>query len=235
MILPPAQKATEPAPSPFALEALRRLPLAEAFYALFGYAAADDVLAGLFESHRGRCYQDQLTFSEIVHVLADALTRYKGRGRGAILDALEHHHLSCQPRAVYGKLARLPLPLAEALLSTLTARLAPLFPPALCRCDLPASLQRLAVVVLDGKKIKKAAKRLLACRGQPGKLFGGKVLAAYLPADGLAVALAADPGRGGHDIRLVPRVLPLCRGAVPGPRLWVADRQFCDLEQPRRF
>jgi hypothetical protein len=108
-------------------------------------------------------------------------------------------------------------------------------PAGLCRTELPASLAGLAVVVLDGKKIKKAAKRLLATRGRPGKLYGGKVLAAYLPAEGLTVALAAEADGAANDIRLVPRVLPLARAAVAGPRLWVADRQFCDLDQPGRF
>src|SRR5581483_4959136 len=93
----------------------------------------------------------------------------------------------------------------------------------------------LTVVVLDGKKIKRAAKRLLAARGRPGKVFGGKLLVAYLPAEGLVVALAADPDGEANDIRLVPRLLPLARAAVAGPRLWVADRQFGDLDQPGRF
>src|SRR5207244_3548382 len=114
-------------------------------------------------------------------------------------------------------------------------RLRPLFPAGLYRTALPACLADLAVVVLDGKKIKKAAKRLLATRGRPGKLYGGKVLAAYLPAEGLVVALAADPDGEANDIRLVPRALPLARAAVAGPRLWVADRQFCELIQPGRF
>src|SRR5947208_2058086 len=207
MILPPAEDARPP----FALEVLTRLPLAESFYALWAYVATDKVLGALFQEHRGRCYEDQLT------------------------NALQRQALSCQARAVYGKLARLPLPLAEAFLSGLTARLRPLFPPGLYRTELPNSLAGLAVVVVDGKKIKKAAKRLLATRGQPGKLYGGKVLAAYLPADGLAVALAADPDGEANDIRLVPRLLPLARAAVAGPRLWVADRQFGDLDQPSRF
>src|SRR4051812_17767289 len=231
MILPPAEDARPP----FALEVLTRLPLAESFYTLWAYVATDKVLDALFQEHRGRCYEDQLTFAELVGVLADAVTRYHGSGRRAITLALQRQALSCQNRAVYGKLARLPLPLAEAFLSGLTARLRPLFPPGLYRTELPNSLAGLAVVILDGKKIKKAAKRLLATRGQPGKLYGGKVLAAYQPADGLAVALAADPDGEANDVRLVPRVLPLARAAVPGPRLWVADRQFCDLDQPGRF
>jgi hypothetical protein len=232
MILPPEKP---PAAPPFALEVLRRLPLAEAFYALWGYAASDAVLDLLFDRHRGPCYEDKLSFCELVAVLADAITRYKGKGRGAILDALEHHRLPCQARAVYGKLSRLPLPLAEAFLSGLTARLRPLFPAGLPHTRLPACFAGLAVVVIDGKKIKKAAKRLLATRGQPGKLFGGKILVAYLPAEGLAVAMAADPDGEANDARLVPRLLPLAREAVAGPRLWVADRQFADLEQPGRF
>ena len=67
-------------------------------------------------------------------------------------------------------------------------------------------------------------------RGQPGKLYGGKILAASLPLEGLVVALAADPDGEANDIRLVPCALPLVRAAVTGPRLWVADRQFCNLD-----
>lgn len=232
MIMPSPPKA--PAP-PFALQTLARLPLAEAFYQVWAYLATDDILDSLFEQHRGRCYEDQLRFAELVHVLADALTRYHGSGRRAIRDALQRQGLSTQQRAVYGKLARLPVPLAEAFLADLTARLRPLFPAGLYRTSLPDSLAGLAVVVLDGKKIKRAAKRLLDTRGRPGKLYGGKLLAAYLPAHGLVVALAADRDGEANDIRLMPRALPLARAAVAGPRLWVADRQFCDLDQPGRF
>jgi hypothetical protein len=232
MILPPPPPTPR---QPFALETLARLPLAEAFYTLWAHLATAEVLDELFTQHRGRCYHDQLSFAELVEVLSDALTRYRGSGRRAIADALRRQQLPTQARAVYGKLARLPLPLAEAFLATLTARLRPLFPAGLYRTALPASLAGLAVVVLDGKKIKKAAKRLLATRGQPGKLYGGKLLAAYLPAEGLVVALAADPDGEANDIRLVPRALPLARAAVTGPRLWVADRQFCNLDQPDRF
>jgi hypothetical protein len=232
MILPPPKKARR---DPFALEVLARLPLAESFYSLWAYLASDSLLNDLFESHRGRCYQDQLTFAELVSLLTDALTRYHGSGRRAIAKALERQHLSVEQRAPYGKLARLPLPLAEAFLSGLTARLRPLFPEGLFRTALPACLDGLAVVVLDGKKIKKAAKRLLATRGRPGRLYGGKILAAYLPKDGLVVALAADPDGEANDLRLMPRLMPLARQAVAGPRLWVADAQFCDLEQTALF
>ena len=201
--MPPAT-GTESVANPFAAEVLRRLPLAEAFYTVWGYLASDAVLADVFDRHRGRCYQDRLTFAELVRVLADALTRYHGRGRGAILDAVQRNQISCQVRAVYGKLARVPLPLAEAFLTTLTQRLRPLFPGTARPAALPASLGGLSVVVVDGKKIKRVAKRLLPTRNQPGKLYGGKLLVAYLPAEGVAVALAADVDGEANDIRSVP-------------------------------
>jgi len=235
MILPAKDVPQTAAQDPFALEVLARLPLTEAFYALWGYLATDSVLDQLFDQHRGRCYQDKLSFAQLVAVLADAVTRYHGSGRRAITQAIEHQEVSTQIRAIYTKLSRLPLPLAEAFLSGLTARLRPLFPKGLYRNDLPNCLAGLTVIVLDGKKIKNAAKRLLPTRGRPGKLYGGKILAAYLPQDGLVVALAADADGEANDIRLVPRVLPLARQAVAGVRLWVADSQFCDLDQTTRF
>lgn len=232
MIVPPQPKPTQPS---FALEVLARLPLADAFYSLWSSLATDDLLQPLYDLHRGVSYQDQLTFTQLVGVVADALTRYHGRGRQAILQAIEHQQLPTRQRAVYTKLSRVPLPLAEALLAALTARLRLLLPAGAVHTPLPLCLAGLSVVVLDGKKIKKVAKRLLATRGCPGKVFGGKLLAAYLPALGMAVALAADPDGEANDIRLVPRLLPLVRAAVAGPRLWVVDRQFCDLDQPGRF
>jgi hypothetical protein len=222
-------------PSPFAVETVARLPLAEGFYQVWAFIAPDDFLQSLFDDHRGRCYDDTLTFPEILLVLADAVTRYHGSGNRAITKAIQRQQLSVKARAVYGKLARLPLPLAEALLSGLTARLRPLFPRGLFRTDIPVTLRGLNLAVLDGKKIKRVAKRLLAVRGRPGKLFGGKILVAYSPADGLALAMAADPDGEANDIRLMPRVMVLARQAIGGPRLWIADRQFCDLDQPARF
>jgi DDE family transposase len=38
-----------------------------------------------------------------------------------------------------------------------------------------------------------------------------------------------------NDAKLVPALLPQVRAQVQGNRLWVADRQFCDLTQPAAF
>jgi hypothetical protein len=232
MILPPQPKPAKPS---FPLDVLARLPLAEAFYSLWHYLTSHDILQPLYQQHRGNGYQQQLSFRQLVTVVADALIRHRGSGRKAIQDALHHQQLPTQQRAVYGKLSRIPVPLAEALLPELTAQLRRLLPATSVHTALPSSFNGLTVVVVDGKKIKRVAKRLLEVRGRPGKVFGGKLLAAYLPSLGMAVALAADPDGEANDIRLVPRLLPQVRVAVPGPRLWLADRQFCDLDQPVRF
>jgi hypothetical protein len=232
MILPPQSNPIKPS---FARDVLARLPLADAFYSVWQSLTTDDILQSLYDRHRGACYQQLLSFTELVGVVADALTRCHGSGRKAIQDALDQQQLSTRQRAVYGKLSRLPLALSETLLPELTARLQQLLPPTVVHTTLPRSLAGLTVVVLDGKTIKRVAKRLLPVRGRPGKVYGGKLLAAYLPAQGLVVTLAADPDGEANDIRLVPRVLPQVRAAVAGPRLWVADRQFCDLDQPARF
>jgi hypothetical protein len=52
---------------------------------------------------------------------------------------------------------------------------------------------------------------------------------------GLAVAMQAHPDGECNELRLVPELVPLVRGQRPEPRLWVGDRQFCDLEQTGRF
>jgi hypothetical protein len=38
-----------------------------------------------------------------------------------------------------------------------------------------------------------------------------------------------------NDAKLVPALIPQVRAHVRRKRLWVADRQFCDLTQPAAF
>ena len=49
------------------------------------------------------------------------------------------------------------------------------------------------------------------------------------------MALAADPDGEANDCRLVPQLLPRTGDRIAGPRLWVADRQFCGSDQIARF
>jgi hypothetical protein len=219
----------------FPQQVLGRLPLAEAALWLWSYVLSPDFLDGVFERHRGRSFEGILTFPVFLDLIADALLQHGGWARPALVRAQREGTLPTKPRAVYGKLGRVPLALSLGLLEEATARLEDLLPPGFTAAELPVSLAAMTPVLLDGKKIKQAAKRLRPVRGTPGKVYGGKLLVALVPGRGLAVALAADPDGEANDCRLVPEVLPRARARIGGVRLWVADRQFCGFRQIAAF
>lgn len=220
-------------PEVLAAVVLPSVPLANATLTLWSYLLDDEFLDDFYTRHRGHCYEDLLTFPALVALTRDALVLHRGSALPALRRAAERGELPTCQEAYYAKLRRIPPELSEAFLGEATARLAPLLSASPPRGDsLPASVDEFEVICLDGKQIKRVAKRLKPAWGRPGKLIGGKVLAAYLPRTGLAVAMAAERDGEANDIRLMPRAVPLARARTTGPRLWVADRQFCDLDQP---
>ena len=52
---------------------------------------------------------------------------------------------------------------------------------------------------------------------------------------GPALAMSADPDGEVSDAPLMPDSLRQIRNSVAGPRLFVLDRQFCDLVQPEQL
>jgi hypothetical protein len=239
-ILPPSLHALLEALPPEArlpLEALaplvvQRVPLANATLTLWAYLLKPGELEQIFDRHRGRSYEQVLSFTTFVELIRDALVLHKGSARQALDRAKERGELNTCKEAVYGKLRRIPIELSVGLFEDVSARIRPLLPAGHAVAAAPASLAGMTVVLLDGKQIKHAAKRLKATRIKAGGVIGGKVLAAYLPGEGLAVAMAADPEGEANDIRLLPEAVARARARVAGIRLWVADRQFCDLDQP---
>lgn len=227
----PLRVATDPA---FVREALDRLPLAQSVLLLWQQVADPAFLQELFDRRRGRAYDKTLSFPVLVHLIADALLQHDGSARASFERALEHNALPVTIPAAYGKLRRLPIPVSTAFLTEGTARLHDLLPvkPA---AAIPHSLQTFTVTVLDGKTIKHVAKRLKLLRGVRGGVLGGKTLVALELNSGLAVALAAHPDGERNELCLVPEVVAQVQQRLPGPRLWVGDRLFCDLEQTGRF
>ena len=215
----------------FEKELLRRLPLAEAVWRLLGHVANDAVLSEVFEAHRGRHYQKDVSFALLVQLITDALLQYGGSGRASFEQAQREGRLKASLPAAYGKLKRVPREVSEALLAETTRRLEALF-PELPSAEVPPSLQAYEVIVLDGKKIKRLAKRLKPLRGVGGSLLGGKALVALKVRRGLAIAMACSLDGEANDAPLVPALLPPVRARVSGAILWVADRQFCDLKIP---
>lgn len=218
----------------FAREVLGRLPLAEAVLTLWRWVVDPLCLLSLFARHRGAGYEKVLSFATLVQLMADALLEHRGSGRKSFTRAREKGQLEVSVQAVYQKLGRVPLGLSEAWLAESTERVRPVYPAA-ARGPVPPSVQEFAVIVVDGKTIKKVAKRLKPLQGRKGGVLGGKALVALELASGLAVAMATHADGETNEAHLVPGLLPQVRPRLAGARLWVADRQFCDLTQTAAF
>ena len=212
-------------------ELVAALPLAEAALRLLQRVTDEEPLKQLFEEHRGRGYESVLTFPQMVQLIGDALLEAGGSGYRIFVRAQEAGGLSTSIAAVYGKLGRLHIGLSQAFLADRSDPLRELF-PAKARRAAPPSLRKFATVILDGKAIKRVAKRLKPLRGVAGGLLGGRTLVALEYATGLAIAFHAEADGDANDARFVPHLLPVVRSRVSGPRLWLADRGFADL---RRF
>jgi hypothetical protein len=206
-----------------------RLSLADATLHMLDFVADPTFLADLFERHRGRSYQRQISFADLVHLLADSLMLNGQSAHRTFVQARANDQLPASVRAAYGKIAHLPIDLSVALLTEGTARLRDLLPASLAE-PVPASLAGFTPIAFDGKKIKQVARRLRPVRSVRGQVIGGKMLVAEDVRTGLAVAMEADPDGEAADQKLLPGLLTRTRAVVKGPRLWIGDRLFCDLQ-----
>lgn len=218
----------------FAREILSRLPLAEAVLSLWRWVTDPLFLLSVFARQRGLGYEKEISFGVLVQLIADALLEHQGSGRKSFERGREQGLLTASVQAVYQKLSRIPLGLSEAWLAESTARLRPVYPEA-ARVPVAPALRDLEVIIVDGKAIKRVAKRLKPLRGRKGGVLGGKALVALELRSGVVVAMATHADGETNEAKLVPALLPQVREQVSGKRLWVADRQFCDLTQPAAF
>jgi hypothetical protein len=207
-----------------------RLPLAEALLSCWDYLTNEAFLAEVFERYHGRSYADVISFSCLVGLVGDALVEHSGSGNRALQCAEERDELSACREAYYAKLRRIPQSLSHGFLAEATARLRLVLPPS--ESLVPKSLRGFAVKLIDGKKIKRAAKRLVAARKFRGSALGGKALIAVCLETGLATAMTSDLDGEANDPPLVPDLLKQIRGQETGPQLYVLDSQFCDLKLP---
>jgi len=218
----------------FAREILSRLPLADAVLSLWRWVAEPLFLLSVFTRHRGLGYEKEISFGVLVQLLADALLEHQGSGRKSFERGREQGLLTASVQAMDQKLSRVPLGLSEAWLAESTARLRPVYPEA-ARLPVSPALQGLEVIIVDGKAIKRVANRLKPLRGRKGGVLGGKALVALELRSGVVVAMATHADGETNEAKLVPALVPPVREQVAGRRLWVADRQFCDLPQPAAF
>ncbi len=208
-------------------ELRKKLPLARATLELLRYTLSAEVTASIFERYRGRCYEDELTFDQCLDLLRTALLEHGGSAHRAMMEMEREEQLAAHKSSYYRKLANTPVQVSRALLRDGTARLRNLIAPQ--AVELPACFDALQVVVIDGKRIRNAAKRLIGTRGVSGKLLGAKALVAMDLRRGLALAMSDSLDGQTNDIPLVPILMPQVHQVVEAPTLFMADRQFSDL------
>ena len=211
-----------------------KMPLAEAVLQVFRYVGNETQLQAIFDKQRGRCYDDVVRFPGLVTLIGDALLEHGGSGNQSFSRARDTGELKASKVAAYGKLRRLPIPLSQAFLGELTHSLRELFPTKAQRLP-SASLRAFRTVLMDGKAIKKVAKRLKLLRRVGGGLLGGRALVAMHYETGLVIGMHADEDGDANDVRFVPELLPWIRAEVEGTLLFLADSGFCDLQRMEEF
>jgi hypothetical protein len=212
---------------------LNQLPLAEASWLLWHDVLPEEALQTIYDTYRGTSYQRCFSFSHLVYLINDALTRHQGHAHKTLAQHADSQHCPASEPAFYGKLRRIPVALSEGFLADGALRLRCHLPDQPHR-HLPSSLQAFRVLLFDGKTFKHAAKRLKPLQQRAGRALGGKALVALEAATGLIVGMAACPDAHTNEAKLVPQLLPQVRQRLPGPNLWVGDQGFGDLAQVRR-
>lgn len=213
----------------FEREVLARLPLAEAAMELLGQALSDDLLAKLFEQHRTTHSDHRLAFADLIGLVLQALTQHRGSGRQSFAASRRAGSLTVSDQNVYDRLRRIPVPLSCAILRESSRALCALLPAT---SQPPGALSKFRIHAVDGKKLKRLAKRMKPLRGVSGRMLGGKVLAGLLLDTGLITTMAANLDGEANDAPLTPELLDQVETSPEQRNLFVMDRQFADLTIP---
>jgi len=210
----------------FSLQILKKVPLAQATFRVLSFALDDGLLDAIYEEHRGKTYTKIITFPLITRLVCDALFQDKS-GRRVFENARQEKTLAASVEAAYKKLGRVPVAVSTAFLEGTSARIRELFPQGCEETALPASLAHFSGIVVDGKATKQIPHRLKPLRTEKvGGLVGGRGLVAHHLQSGLVLGMEADEDGDANETPWVPKLVQKVRRDNPGPRLWIADRQF---------
>ena len=158
----------------FSTAVLEKLPLADAVWRLLHFTLDDPWLEDLWTRHRGRCYEQDLKFSTLAHLIADALLEHGGSGNQAFERAQEREILPVSITSAYEKLGNLPLPVSEALLEEGTRRMNAVLPEVPAVDPLPDCWADHELFGADGKAIKHVKRLLKPLRGLGAGIPGAR-------------------------------------------------------------
>jgi Transposase DDE domain len=219
----------------FSAVVLGKLPLADSVWRLLHFAMDDPWLDDLWTRHRGRCYERDLKFSTLAHLIADALLEHGGSGHQAFERARDAAILPVSITSAYDKLGNLPVPVSEALLSEGTQRMNAILPELPAIDPLPDCWADFEVFGADGKAIKHVKRLLKPLRGLQAGILGARASVGLNLRTGLAVAMVGhldgEAGEGALTEVLLPK---LAKAAGQRPWLVVLDRLYGNLNFPQQ-
>jgi hypothetical protein len=218
----------------FSAAVMTKLPLADSVWRLLHYTMDDRWLEDLWTRTRGRCYENELKFSTLAHLMTDALLEHEGSGLQAFERAEEAGTLPVSITASYDKLGNLPVPLSEILLEEGTRRMNAVMPEAPAVDPLPDCWAEFEVFGADGKAIKHVKRLLKPLRGLQAGILGARASVGLNLRTGLAVAMvghldgeAGEAVAGGAGPTLLQPEFPPggveCRGQLYHPLLHQHD------------
>jgi Transposase DDE domain len=219
----------------FSAAVMEKLPLADSVWRLLHFTMDDSWLQDLWTRHRGRCYEQNLKFSTLAHLIADALLEHGGSGQQAFERAQEVEILPVSITSAYTKLGNLPVPVSETLLEEGTQRMNAVLPENPAVDPLPDCWADYEVFGADGKAVKHVKRLLKPLRGLQAGILGARASVGLNLRTGLAVAMVGHlDGEAGEAALTEVLLLRLARSA--GERLWmvVLDRLYCNLSFPQQ-
>lgn len=175
-------------------------------------------LDAVFESTAQKQYTRELTFSSLVSLLTDVVTRSRPSPRKAYLSRQEQLRVSA--KAMYEKINHTEPATSAALVATTASGMQQVI--AALGTELPAILPGYRVKILDGNHFSATHRRLKVMRGQ-GACLPGQALAVLDPQSQLIEAIVPCVDGHAQERSLVASFLPL----VAPKDVWIEDRNFC--------
>ncbi|HWU39753.1 MAG TPA: transposase, partial [Candidatus Acidoferrum sp.] len=219
----------------FSAAVLEKLPLADATWRLLRFTMDDAWLEDLWARNHGRCYEQDLKFSTLAHLIRKALLEHGGSGNQAFERAQEAGVLPVSVTSTYTKLGNLPVSLSEAFLDEGAPRLKAVLPTVPAVDPLPKCWQGFAVFGADGKAIKHVKRLLKPLRGLQAGILGARASVGLNLRTGLAVAMVGHLDGEAGEAALTETLLPkLVAAAGEKPWVVVLDRLYCNLTFPAK-
>jgi hypothetical protein len=213
----------------FSALVLEKLALADSVWRLLHFTMDDPWLDDVWARNRGRCYEQDLKFSTLAHLIADALLQHGGSGKQAFERAQAVESLPVSITSAYEKLGNLPPAVSETLLEEGTRRMNTVLPQSPAVDPLADCWADFEVFGADGKAIKHVKRLLKPLRGLQAGILGARASVGLNLRTGLAVAMVGHLDGEAGEAALTEALLPKLAAAA-GERPWmvVLDRLYCN-------